>query len=95
MEVKCGPDDGPGQKRGLVLVEQGVLVATEWRSQELPLANEAAHHMYDSWNSDATDLFQCSIPPDGKQIKDPTVGLIQSWQSGARVEAAVVSVSPL
>lgn len=33
------------QVRGLVLVEQGVLVATEWRSQELPLAKEAAHHM--------------------------------------------------
>lgn len=79
-------------------MEQGVLVATEWRSQELPLANEAARHMFENpkrQNSDATDLFQGSIPHDGKQIKDPTVGLIQSWQRGACVEAAVVSVSPL
>lgn len=78
-------------------MEQGVLVATEW-SQELPLANEAAHRVFEKpkrQNSDATDLFQCSIPRDVKQIKDPTVGLIQSWQSGACVEAAVVSVSPL
>lgn len=51
VEAKFGPDDAPGQKTGLVLVEQGVLVATEWRSQELPLANEAAHQTFDIWKT--------------------------------------------
>lgn len=69
-------------------MEQGVLVATEW--QELPLASEAARHTLEA--SDATDLFQCSIPHDVKHIKAPTLALIQSRQSG---EAAAASVSPL
>lgn len=71
-----------GARKGVSFAPQGLLVATERRSQlqEVPLANKP-HRTLRRQNSDATDLFQCSIRHHLKQITDPKEGSIRSWQS--------------